>query len=155
MKVSILNSTGSEQRKLIRESLDYFGHKLMSPQLLNNISLRIKFCDGLVAKEKIRGDVVWNYRNGKTPKALRSFTIRIDSSLGQKKMLSTLAHEMVHVKQYAKGEMRDISHRLVRFGKKSYMDNEYCYWEQPWEIEARGRELGLLAMFLKQRKAKK
>ena len=47
--------------------------------------------------------------------------------------LSTLAHEMVHVKQFARGEM-DLG--LTRWKSNNYCDN-IEYWDQPWEKEAR------------------
>ena len=49
------------------------------------------------------------------------------------------------VKQYAKGEMRDLFHpaRMVRYNGEKYPCDECDYWEQPWEIEAYGREKGL------------
>lgn len=47
--------------------------------------------------------------------------------------LKTLAHEMVHVKQFARGELD--------FGLTRWKSNKYCdkieYWDQPWEKEAR------------------
>jgi hypothetical protein len=45
-------------------------------------------------------------------------------------MLITVAHEMVHIKQYVKGEM-----------PKSITEGDY--WDRPHEIEAHGRETGL------------
>ena len=47
--------------------------------------------------------------------------------------LSILAHEMVHVKQFAKDEM-DLG--LSRWKSNKYCDN-IEYWDQPWEKEAR------------------
>jgi hypothetical protein len=51
--------------------------------------------------------------------------------------METVAHEMVHVKQYAKGELTEQSWQ----GKLINPKQEY--WDQPWEIEAHGREVGL------------
>lgn len=60
----------------------------------------------------------------------REFEIDIKRTLRMRDMLTTLAHEMVHVKQYVKGEMpEDIT--------------EGDYWDRPHEIEAHGRETGL------------
>ena len=75
----------------------------------------------------------------------RDFMITLDARLNKKETLLALAHEMVHVKQYAKGEMRDIFRptRMVNFQGVRYMHEEMDYWEQPWEIEAYGREKGL------------
>jgi hypothetical protein len=62
----------------------------------------------------------------------------IDSSLGFERLLLTLAHEMVHVKQYAKGQVKNNSQGKVRFwmGKSVRKD----YYEQPWELEAFSKE---------------
>jgi len=46
--------------------------------------------------------------------------------------LSTLAHELVHVKQFARGELDD----QLTFWKGRNHSNA-SYWDQPWEKEAR------------------
>tara|TARA_B100001939_G_scaffold226196_1_gene194687 strand:- start:223 stop:639 length:417 start_codon:yes stop_codon:yes gene_type:complete len=59
--------------------------------------------------------------------------------------LQNLAHEMVHVKQFALGEMD--------MGLSRWKSNNYCenieYWDQPWEKEARRLEKKLVAEFNK------
>ena len=66
-------------------------------------------------------------------------------------MFKVLAHEMVHVKQIAKGEMKDryvkSKYVTVWFGEK-YSEEDVSYWDQPWEIEAYGLENSLVAKFL-------
>ena len=47
--------------------------------------------------------------------------------------LLNLAHEMVHVKQFARGEMDS---GLTRWKSNHYAGN-IEYWDQPWEKEAR------------------
>lgn len=59
--------------------------------------------------------------------------------------LANLAHEMVHVKQFARGEL-DSS--LTRWKSNPYCEN-LEYWDQPWEKEARKLELKLLENFHK------
>jgi hypothetical protein len=65
-------------------------------------------------------------------------------------MFKVLAHEMVHVKQHAKGEAKDKFKKdkyiTVWFGEK--YDDDTSYWDQPWEIEAYGLENSLVAKFL-------
>ena len=46
-------------------------------------------------------------------------------------MLTTLAHELVHVKQYELGQLTQNN------------ESDYNYWDKPSEIEAHGREIGL------------
>ena len=72
-------------------------------------------------------------------------------------MLTALAHECVHLKQYAKGELIDhIRQEKTRWTgsfhgkKKTYiLDDEKYYWEYPWEREARALEMELVHKFLK------
>ena len=46
--------------------------------------------------------------------------------------MSILAHEFVHVKQFARGELNE---QLTRWKKRNFSNAEY--WDQPWEKEAR------------------
>lgn len=46
--------------------------------------------------------------------------------------LSTLAHEMVHVKQFARGELDE---NLTYWKGRNHGNTDY--WDQPWEREAR------------------
>ena len=47
--------------------------------------------------------------------------------------MSTLAHEFVHVKQFARGEL---SENMTRWKSNRYA-GDIEYWDQPWEKEAR------------------
>jgi hypothetical protein len=75
----------------------------------------------------------------------RDFEIEVDSSLTLRKMLETVAHEMVHVKQYARREMNDWSYKEDKYykWKDQFVPTNTDYWDLPWEIEANGREVGL------------
>jgi hypothetical protein len=73
----------------------------------------------------------------------RHIIMCIDSRLSLQDTIQTLAHEMVHVKQIARGQMtfhrqRNGVNRMVWLGvKQKHYDN----WESPWELEAYSREL--------------
>ena len=68
-------------------------------------------------------------------------------------MFKTLAHEMVHLKQYAKNELGKEFSLTTKGGVKimtrwknelwKAKTKECPYWDSPWEIEAYGREVGL------------
>ena len=64
------------------------------------------------------------------------------------RVLKVLAHELVHVKQYIRGELSwreaGLHWKGVNFDTNNLMD----YYELPFEIEAHGREYGLLVGFL-------
>ena len=69
----------------------------------------------------------------------REFVIEIDSRLKGDDFITALTHEMVHVKQYARGETKD-----VNTFTKSWKGDEYIsmystideYMALPWEAEA-------------------
>tara|TARA_R100001463_G_scaffold32217_1_gene72363 strand:+ start:354 stop:860 length:507 start_codon:yes stop_codon:yes gene_type:complete len=64
-------------------------------------------------------------------------------------ILKTLGHELVHVKQYAKGELTTDRTGALRYnGVHYYVNNLLEYFDLPYEIEAYGREKGLLVGFL-------
>tara|TARA_B110000503_G_C7149605_1_gene414550 strand:+ start:2479 stop:2877 length:399 start_codon:yes stop_codon:yes gene_type:complete len=67
------------------------------------------------------------------------YEIEIKRSLRMRDMLTTLAHELVHVKQYVKQEMPDSI-------------TEGDYWDRPHEIEAHGRETGLFLRWCEKEK---
>jgi hypothetical protein len=63
-------------------------------------------------------------------------------------ILKLLAHELVHVKQYVMGELKPTANGFV-YKKTMYSpENRDEYYDQPFEIEAYGRERGLLNSFL-------
>ena len=73
---------------------------------------------------------------------------RTDTEWGHR-ILETLAHELVHVKQYVRGELTGgpvagLYWKGTRFVVEDYRD----YYELPYEVEARGKERGLLIGFL-------
>ena len=59
-----------------------------------------------------------------------------------RKLLETIAHEMVHVKQYARGELYQ-GIRVNKYRWQGKWVGNMDYWDEPWEIEAHGREAGL------------
>jgi len=73
----------------------------------------------------------------------RVFEIEVNSKMRLRKILETLCHEMVHVKQYARGELYQGTRVNKHRWQGEWLDKDPNYWDQPWEIEAHGREAGL------------
>lgn len=92
-------------------------------------------------------------KTGKT-----EISIAVDSTLALPQMLMTLAHEMVHAKQYIRGQYRA---ELSRNGKmkRFWLGKQYSveYRKRPWEVEAFRREGELVEALIDSvsRKAKK
>lgn len=68
-------------------------------------------------------------------------------------LLYYLFHELVHVKQYLTGEMKDLGQGKYKFKNRVFkMPDEKdleAYYNQPMEIEAYGRQDGLVVLFYK------
>jgi len=77
----------------------------------------------------------------------RTFEIEADKKLRLRKLLETIAHEMVHVKQYARRELHPVHNTWCG---KTINPKKTSYWDLPWEIEAHGRELGLFVRWAEQ-----
>ena len=77
----------------------------------------------------------------------RTFEIEVDRNMRLRKLLETVAHEMVHVKQYARRELHPVHDTWCG---KTYNPKKVSYWDLPWEIEAHGREVGLFVRWAEQ-----
>jgi len=132
-------SRGSKQKREYAESICNFVAEKFMPRLKDKITINLEFVSGLKKRESIYGDCIWEDEDFRP----REFTIRVDAGMDMRMTLTTIAHEMVHVKQYAKDEMKQLfSVNKTRF-KGEYVPAGTDYWDQPWEIEAHGRETGL------------
>ena len=78
----------------------------------------------------------------------KEISIAVDSALALPQLLMTLAHEMVHAKQYVRGQYRGEMSRNGKM-KRIWLGNpvSVAYLKRPWEREAFRRE-GELAMAL-------
>jgi len=74
----------------------------------------------------------------------REFELEIDKTQPLRRLLETVAHEMVHVKQYAR---RELLPNTENWMGKTYDPKKVSYWDLPWEIEAHGRETGLFIRY--------
>ena len=90
---------------------------------LKNIPDADGYCENMAQYER---DFV-----GSSP---RSFRLEIDKRLHFIEMVSTIIHEMVHVKQYVFRELHDQRSNIKWKSKKLPVDMEYD--DQPWEKEA-------------------
>lgn len=142
MELNITGPVTEKQRELIERSVDFFLDILMTPRLKNTLYIDLQMIKNLEDREGVCGDATWEDDNIRP----KEFTVRAHWG-GKKdfeKTLETIAHELVHVKQFARGEMRDlVSATKVSWKGKRYDREETNYWDLPWEIEAHGREKGL------------
>jgi hypothetical protein len=134
MFLSIKGST-IRKRELVAEAAYFFKDQLM-PRM-RTLQIDINLNPHYESKTTSSGDCIWEDTN----RYSREFTINLDSS-NDDWMVQTLAHEMVHVKQWARGEMQDIyddddgSPRKTRWKSKFINIKNVPYEKWPWEKEA-------------------
>jgi len=75
------------------------------------------------------------------------YNIRLDAKLKKRDRLTTLAHELVHVKQFARGELHFGCGTDKWFGKPYPVSTPYS--RLPWEKEANRLEKRLYSAYLK------
>lgn len=75
----------------------------------------------------------------------RHFLIELDTYMDEETYTKTLLHELVHLKQWVLGSLRAKGGKMY-YGKECMED--YDYWYQPHEIEAREQEETLYLEYL-------
>jgi hypothetical protein len=147
MQITTRGSTRKVQ-KLAKDMVRFCAEKLMSKRLAESLLIRVEFIDKLDENNEFDGDCGYEDEDLRP----KEFVIRVNNNLKLSKKLRTICHEMVHVKQYATGEMRYMWRpaRNTKFQGTLYPD-EFDYWDSPWEIEAFGREPGLYTRWIDER----
>ena len=140
MKISIRGAKNRTMAANLKLAATYYGYVLFSRQMLPFISLDIR----------IKKSLGYNGLCGPVdPAKPREFEIEL-KQMPRMNLLVTLAHEMVHCKQFAYGELKDVlvKKQLRTFWRgQDYHDVDY--WDHPWEFEAFGLETSLAAKFLR------
>lgn len=130
-----------ESAEMLEEAAELYGSLLMHGNMCNNLAIDINMNSDIDSQAYCTHD-----------DSLRFFTIDIRNRPGDDDAFKSLAHEMVHVKQYATKELSDtvIVHRgkvidTARWKGEvfKFKAKEDPYFDAPWEIEAYGREVGL------------
>ena len=122
----------------------YYGAVLLGTRMVKNIELDIKLTKDLKKKEKAYGYCHITDDNLNKP---RQFMIELDTSMIHPfdQILTWLAHEMVHLKQFVRGELFDYETGRVQWKTKSF--GRIHYDDSPWEKEAYRLETTLYEEF--------
>ena len=110
--------------KFQREIAEKTVHEMISALLP-----RVRTLEIVVEIKKLTGDAVGWCMMEDTNK---EFTIEVSKDLTLKDFVTTVCHEMVHVKQYYRKEMDGVTMRW----KKGKVKDKTGYYDLPWEKEA-------------------
>ena len=138
MEITVLNSINDDLSIVLKEAVSLYG-KILMPRKANTLQVIIK-CHQHIGDNMAQ--TTWIDTNIRPNVCEIKLANKIKNS---KKIVESLAHEMVHVKQLATGEYYDYmySDKTVKWKGKKVNIKEVDYWDQPWEIEAYGKERGL------------
>lgn len=136
MIINIKGGTKSQQKYV--KSITEFCVKHLMPRM-KNLELNIRLRD--FGKDDSFGYCLAT--NEADPARPREFDIDINRKVRLRLMLETVAHELVHVKQFARGELYQSSMTAKHRWQGKWLNKNLSYWDLPWEIEAHGRETGL------------
>ena len=132
MRVKILGSSPDKiTRAEIRQAVNFFADKLLTPRMSKNILTFVKIRKSLVKRDNV---YAWCCPIDDHVRP-REFEIELDSSLGRVTSIRTLAHEMVHVRQWVKNELKDYVRKDTHWHGSS-VSPDTPYRELPWEVEA-------------------
>ena len=126
------------------EELIFFALKALKLTRMN-LEINVKICNPRNAD----GFCSWEDNNLKP----REFSIEVRRDQSYDDFCTTVLHEMVHVKQYARGELKE---RYKAGHKQLWKNRDYTeadYFDQPWEKEAYRMQEVLFKKYLKQKGA--
>ena len=137
----------SHNKKLFRSlgcAAEFYGEVLLGKRMAKNILVEIKLSKDLKQKEQAYGYCHITDDNLNRP---REFMIELDTSMKHSfdQILIWLAHEMVHLKQFVRGELFDYATGNVQWKSRTF--GRVRYTDQPWEKEAYRLEDELYEMF--------
>ena len=125
MNLVAVEGGNKTQREICEKVVHYMIGKLMPRMRTLDIEVQLK---------NLTGDAVGFCMMEENN---RMFTIEADRKLGIKDLVTTICHEMIHVKQYARKEMDDWSGTgVARWKTKTFNAANTNYYNLPWEKEA-------------------
>jgi len=138
--IKVTGGSKSQQQHTI--GLVNFCIKKLMPKMNLDITVKFKKLDGVYGycNSDPQGDAERLDRP-------RAFELEIHNKMPLRKVLETVAHEMVHVKQYARGELYQSGVTGMHRWHGEWISKDPEYWDCPWEWEAMGRETALFIQY--------
>lgn len=144
LEIIIYGRCSARLRKIIEDACEYYLKLMMPRHKYDRLRLHIHF----KTRKGMKGDegtcLVMETDSRNTP---YEFELEINRDNNTKTILYNLAHELVHVKQFA---LRELDEAQTKWFGKHVDDDKVDYWDLPWEIDAYGRERGLYTRFVRE-----
>ena len=133
VEVEGYRSHNIDLHQAVEEAVSFYSEVLLGKRMANNVDVLVKLTKDLKKKEKAYGFCHITDDSLARP---REFMIELDASMKYSfdQILTWLAHEMVHLKQFVRGELCDYETGRVQWKTRSF--GRVHYDDQPWEKEA-------------------
>lgn len=130
MRISVRGQNNVLSKKEIRYISSFFGNILLGKRLADNIQLTV-YSENYSWKEM-------GYANPLDfdERSPRDFEILLNRNMNRNEQILTLAHEMVHVKQFARNEWRIYDDNIYRWKGQKVRYPRKKHDNLPWEKEA-------------------
>lgn len=135
-RIRISGAMPIEMKKHFRNAIEFYANSLMAPQLVTNLNIHLRYKHDLDDETVGECEVMSDSLNP------RRFKITIkpmaNTRMNRVEMFQTLAHEMVHVKQYAYKQLKFMNRSVEKTKWKGRCINQdkIKYEKLPWEKEA-------------------
>src|SRR5512143_2333187 len=87
----------------VKELVHWMASEMKIDQYKIPISIDLRFRKNLKKRYGYKGSAIWEDTNHRP----KDYTIEVDSGLTTKMTMRVILHEIIHVRQYAKGHLRD------------------------------------------------
>jgi len=144
MNITVRNKTETASQKITN-----FANNIAIELGIENIKITIVYCIILPndsTKHKPNHTTI-----GSTEIVDGEYEILVDDEIDNRTQAITIAHEMVHVKQYANGDLKHADDESGWFWKGEFVSVDSVYIEREWELEAYRLQFKLAANALSQK----
>ena len=94
------------QRDVVTDCIGFCADQLLHKHMRDKLVMDVRLIRDLRDKEETKGDVVPDDSECEDDRPIE-FEMRLDASMNMMGLIRAVCHEMVHVKQYAFGELKD------------------------------------------------
>ena len=139
MNLKISRCPDKKFKPYVERAANFYAEFLIpNKRLRDNINLEIRFNPKI---DEYGYASIEDYNEYNKP---RYFLVEIHPWIGAPNILKTLAHEMVHVKQYVRGETNET---LSKWRGVPIDSDKLDYFLHPWEMDAYSLETALVYKF--------
>ena len=140
IQLSGYRTQGKNFRGLIADSAEFYANELMRKDLARNISIDIQIVRRM--EKKTNGDQMGTCLITGECSRPREFDLEIDGSHRTTLILKILAHEMVHIWQFATRKWIQYEKKDIEKWKGEVFEwKDLGYSDLPWEAEALEKEV--------------